>query len=739
MSEGRNGSAHAGGYMTDPFVEAKWIAPSMEPGDAVIEFEKQFPVKGNVLRGTLVISAAGAYVAELNGSRVGDFVLAPGCTAYDRRLQYQEYDITDLLKNHNRLLVSVGKGWLRSRLTWKRPELNGMPCALIAAVYIRYSSGDSDCCVTDESWTSGLSDTVFNDLWDGETYDATLNSRPKEPVILPELTKEVLIPQEGPFVREQETFFPKRLITTPRGERVIDFGQEIAGYVAVRADASSGDRISLSCGEMLDRDGNFYNANYRSAKSRYTVICREGEAWYKPRFTFYGFRYIRVDEYPGEVDLKNFRAIALYSDMEQTGFIRTSDEKLNRLFQNVLWSQRGNFVDIPTDCPQRDERMGWTGDAQVFARAACYNYDTRRFFSKWLGDVRADQRPDGSVPDTVPNFWNIQRSSAGWGDVMTVLPWQLYQMYGDARILEKNFEAMKRWVDYITGDTLTPGLWTAPDDSDLKWQKHYGDWLALDAEEGSYRGATPNDLIASAFYAHSTDLLVRAGRAIGKDMAEYEALYQTISAAFRTRFSRLTTQTEHVLALAFRLTDDEEGTAASLARMIRENGNKLKTGFIGTPYLLHALSDHGYAELAYDLLLQEEYPSWLYEVNHGATTIWEHWDGQKEDGSFWSTDMNSFNHYAYGSVIDWVYSVAGGIRPDPDFPGFQRAVIAPVPSSRLGSLEVEYHSVRGKIVSEWFRSGSGITYRIITPVPARIMIRGEIHEVNPGSYQFYSD
>lgn len=381
--------------------------------------------------------------------------------------------------------------------------------------------------------------------------------------------------------------------------------------------------------------------------------------------------------------------------------------------------------------------MGWTGDAQVFAKTACYNYDVKRFFEKWLGDLRAEQRADGSVPDTVPNFWKIMRSSTAWGDVINVIAWRLYMMYGDIKDLEVNFDAMKKWVDFMTNDSLDKYLWTCADDSDKMWRKHYGDWLALDAPSGSYRGVTSDNFIASAFYAHSVNLLVKAGKALGKDMSEYEQLYENIVETFKKTFTAYTTQTECVLALYFNLTDNKADVAKQLDKMIKDNGNRLQTGFVGTPYLLYALSENGYADTAYDLLLQEEYPSWLYEVNHGATTIWEHWDGIKEDGSFWSDDMNSYNHYAYGSVIDWVYSVAGGINPVEAFAGFEKVLVKPKANKMLDWLKVSYDTKYGTVTSEWTCTDNGVRYEITTPVQAKIVIDDKAYNVEKGSYVFY--
>ena len=717
---------------TKMITDAKWITTSVDYGDTAAEFIKRITPMGRVVKATLTITAAGVYAAYIDGARVGDFILAPGCTVYSKRLQYQSYDITDMVGGT--ITVTVGKGWYRSRMCENRPEINTKPCALLAEIELIYADGKKEYIRTDESWTVRKSRIISNDIWDGETYDAAADMSNTEPVAVTELDMSVLIPQEGEYVREMETLKPEKLITTPKGERVLDFGQEITGYIGFSVNAKKGDRVVLSCAEMLDKDGNFYNDNYRSAKSKMTYICRDGEQSWKPEVTFYGFRYIRLDEFPGEPDMDKIRAISVFSDMERTGYISTSDAKLNRLFENTLWSQRDNFLDIPTDCPQRDERMGWTGDAQVFAKTACYNYNVKRFYEKWLGDVRAEQRENGSVPDTVPNFWNVGRTSTAWGDVITVIPWQVYMTYGDKGTLEANFDAMRLWVDYMTNDSLDKYLWTCPDDSDKQWRKHYGDWLALDAPEGSYRGITPDNFIASAFYAYSTDLLIKAGKALDKDMTGYEELYKNIKNTFKKTFTKLTTQTEHVLALVFDLTDNKEEVAAALADMIRANGNRLKTGFVGTPYLLYALSENGYADVAYDLLMQEEYPSWLYEVNHGATTIWEHWDGMREDGSFWSTDMNSFNHYAYGSVIDWIYSVSAGIRPAA--PGFARVIIEPVPSDRIESVEAEFDSVHGKVISKWTNTPDGVKYEVTVPVPAEITINGKSQHVEPGSYVF---
>ena len=716
---------------------SNWICPPVDMGEVCPIFSKDIKVSKPIKKAELSVSATGVYEAQINNKRVGDFILAPGLTSYKSRLQYQTYDVTDMLENESTLSIVLGKGWYRGRISANDKAINETDGAVIAELVITYTDGSAESVITDNSWSVSASRILFSDIYDGEIYDASAEIKELgNAVINNSISKSTLIPQEGECVKEQEKIKPVRMFTTPKGERVIDFGQNIAGYVSIDLTANKGDKIVLSHAEVLDSDGNFYNENYRSAKAQLEYICRGGHQVYKPHFTYFGFQYIRLDEFPKNISLDNFTAIAIYSDMKRTGYVETGSEKVNKLFENTLWSQRDNFIDIPTDCPQRDERMGWLGDAQVFAKTASYNYNTKKFFSKWLGDLRTEQRENGSVPDTVPNFWLLSRSSTAWGDAMTVIPWQMYLMYGDKKDLEVNFDAMKRWVDFMTNDSLDKCLWTCADDSDKMWRKHYGDWLALDAPSGSYRGITPDNFIASAFYAYSTEILIKAGKVIGRDMSEYEELHRNIVSTFKKTFTECSTQTECVLALYFNLIDDKAKIAKQLNNMIISNGNKLKTGFVGTPYLLYALSENGYTETAYSLLLQEEYPSWLYEVNHGATTVWEHWDGIRDDGTFWSTDMNSYNHYAYGSVVDWLYSAAGGIKPVEEKAGFKEVVIAPVPDKRLGSINVSLDTEYGTIKSAWHYEGDKVCYEITTSVKATIIINGEKHLVVSGTYYF---
>ena len=715
---------------------ANWIRPAKSYGGVCPAFRKTFFCPENVVSAALRITAMGVYEASLNGSRVGDFILAPGWTVYQKRLQVQQYELQIRPGQGNELTVLVGKGWYRGRLAGWLPGQNSsaaLPAALTAELTLRYPDGHTDTICTDASWQTAESAVRFSELYDGETYDAAFEPSVWTPAVICDGPTDTLIEQQGEPVREQERIAPARIFKTPAGEIVVDFGQNLTGYVEIALDGVKGEAVELSHAEVLDKNGNFYTENYRSAKAKYLYFCKDGAQRYKPKLTFYGFRYIRVDRFPCGAEhaaQENFTAIAVHSDMKRTGYLSCSDPLLNKLFENVIWGQKGNFLDVPTDCPQRDERLGWTGDAQVFIRTACLNFDAERFFTKWLADLAADQREDGAVGHVIPNVLH-QSGSAAWDDAATICPWAVYLAYGDPNILRAQFASMKKWVDYITAHTTTKDLWTGGE--------HYGDWLGLDAPSGSYKGSSREELIASAFYAHSTALVIKAGRVLGQDISAYEALYKRIVRAFRQAYPVYQTQTECTLAVYFALAEDTQKAADQLAQMIRSCGTKLQTGFVGTPYLLHALSTHGYTELAYDLLLRREYPSWLYPVTKGATTIWEHWDGQMENGDFLSSDMNSFNHYAYGAVADWVYTVAAGIQTVEEKPGYAAVRIAPQPDKRLDWLEASVETRHGLVRSRWEKQRDMWRYEIETPVEAEIMIDGRKTFCRPGRYIFFSE
>ncbi|WP_026485767.1 family 78 glycoside hydrolase catalytic domain [Caldanaerobius polysaccharolyticus] len=701
----------------------------------------EFTLDGEITFARVYVTALGMYELYINGKRVGDDLFTPGWTSYKKRLQYQTYDVTNLLKNGvNAVGAVVGCGWYKGDLAgWLgRRNVYGSQTALLLQMLVRYVDGREQIVVTDETWKASDSPILYSEIYHGEIYDARLeqpgwnmpgfDDSNWHSVEVVEYDMSTLTPQDGLPVRRQEMIKPISMFMTPKGERVIDFGQNIAGWVKFTVKGNPGDKVVLKHAEVLDAAGNFYTENLRSAKQRIEYILKGGETeTFEPHFTFQGFRYVMIEEYPGEPSLDAFTAVVIHSDMEPTGSFSCSNELINQLQHNILWGLKGNFIDVPTDCPQRDERLGWTGDAQVFIRTACFLMNTAPFFKKWLRDLKADQLEDGGVPYVIPDVLGgsmgndklIQQdhSSAGWGDAAVICPWTIYLCYGDKRILKEQYESMKGWVEYIRAHAQNGVLWNTG--------FHFGDWLALDAKEGSYFGATPNDLVATAFYAYSTELLVRAAKILGKekDAEEYSRLHANIVKAFQDEFftpsGRLAvrTQTAHILALMFNLVPDQHRarTIDTLIALLNENGGHLTTGFLGTPYFCHVLSQNGKLDAAYSLLLKDDYPSWLYQVKKGATTVWEHWDGIKPDGSMWSADMNSFNHYAYGAIGDWLYRVVAGLDTDPDMPGYKRILIRPQPGGGLTYAEAQFTSVYGKIAVKWSIEGDNMIVDVTVP------------------------
>lgn len=742
-----------------------WIRCPINTESKGITFVKEFSLRNQAGKATLRISSVGLFAAYLNGKRLGRGVLTPGYTQYHHRVQYMTYDITCLLTGQNRLEVMVGPGWAVGRLAYDGGRsVYSDHVALNLLCKGTDVSGATFGFVSDESFEVYTSPVIFSDIYDGEKQDYACEKtflghavKDKNGMAFP------LVRQIGPDIIEHERLAPVELIRTPKGETVLDFGQNLTGYVALNLAGKKGDRVSLSFAEVLDKDGNFYRDNYRSAKSEVSYVLDGEKREYKPFFSFQGFRYVRVDEYPGEIDLSAFRAVVVHSQMKRIGSFSCGNPKINQLYHNTIWGQKSNYLDIPTDCPQRDERLGWTGDAQVFCRTAALNFDVRRFFEKWLSELRLDQREDGAIWGTCPENFATEyhtRVSAAWGDAATIIPSELYMAYGNPSVLEDNFEMMRRWVEYMHGAGPEEYLWLGG--------YHYGDWLAMDAGGDSYVGATSNDLIASAFFARSTELLVRAGEALGRDMTGYKELYRKVRAAFRDYFMKDgmpreefpftevctdkrqyekkvdvvrkgVTQTGLVLILHFGLCEASERPALEkkLVELIENAGGLMATGFVGTPYILHVLSAAGRDDVAYRLLLEERNPSWLFSVTHGATTMWEHWNGIKEDGSFWSRNMNSFNHYAYGSVCDWIYSRVAGISPAE--PGYRRILLSPVPNRALGFVNCAYESVAGRIESNWYYKGNDVYFEFTVPEGATAEIRlpgGYRETVGAGSYHY---
>ncbi len=712
---------------------AKFVTVSGDKDSRAPQFKKTYALSGGkIKKATLFATAYGVYDAKINGKSVSWF-MAPGWTSYSKRLQVQEFDITNLLDNQKEceIAITVGDGWAMSTLAgWidNSVLLWAKKPAAVAKIIIEYENGNICEFVSDESWSFAYGPYIGTQIYDGETYDSTKDFENFSPVQIDGHGFDNLIYQQGEIVDVVQVFEPQRIFTAPNGETIIDFGQNMTGFVEFEVCGKKGDKVYLTCAETLDGDGNFYNANYRHARSAFDFVCNGTNQTHRPLFNFYGFRYIRVDNYPGKVCPENFKAYAMSSKMERTGFFESSSNLLNRLFSNIIWGQLDNYLDVPTDCPQRDERLGWTGDAQAFVRTGSYNFNTEKFFTKWLADLKADQFEKGNVSHIVPTLptedWHKDDIGAcGWADVATIAPWQIYLTYGNIQILKNQFQSMRRWTDFIrTHEKNNLHLWQTGN--------HFGDWLALDAKEGEYVGKTDVYYIASAFYAYSVSLVIKAYYALkqndkdfdfeGFDIKDYEKLYENIKSDFKKEYlkdslPKQKTQTAHVLALYFDLTDDKQKCADALAQMIKDNGTALQTGFLGTPYLLHVLSDNGYTDLAYELLLKKEYPSWLFSVTQGATTMWEHWDSQKADKSFWSTDMNSFNHYAYGAVGDWIYGVCLGINTDENAPGFKKVHIRPQLTRRLDYAKGKIITKHGAVKVSWAKTGDGYTLCVHIP------------------------
>lgn len=670
-------------------------------------------------------TALGLYQFYLNGRKVGGDEMTPGWTSYRRHLLYQTYDVKEYLKNgFNAAGAMLAPGWYKGVMGLTKARNNyGDQAAFSMELLIRYKDGTCESVCTDPSWKGCDSPVVFAEIYDGETYDARLEipgwAEKEEPegewrdTVKTDFDTSVMRAQHGAQVQVIDRLPAKRIFTTPKGEHVVDFGQNMAGRIEVTASGKPGDVVELHCFEVLDKDGNVYLDNLREAKATMKYIFgREETVVWKPSFTYMGFQYAMIVSMPGEYGTESFTACTLHSRMEPAGELNCSNPLLNQLHHNYLWGLKSNFLDVPTDCPQRDERLGWTGDAQIFCRTATYLMNTYTFYKKWLKDLEVDQTEEGGVPHVIPNIeegrtdgnWLLSQgphSAAAWADAAVINPWTMYLMYGDTELLKKQYDSMKAWIDFMR-EHSTDNIWN--------YKLQFGDWVALDAEEGSYFGATPNDLTCTAYYAYSTGLFAHMAEVLGKEEAsEYKALYHDIVRKFQDTFfdeeGNMTaqTQTAHIVALYFGLTPEKytEKTVQGLKHLLDKENGHLVTGFVGTPYFCHALSQNGCVKEAYDLLLKEDFPSWLYQVKMGATTIWEHWDGLKEDGSMWSADMNSFNHYAYGAIGEWMYRVMAGIETDMAAPGFKHSILYPRIGGGLDYTEASYNSVYGKVGVRW--------------------------------------
>jgi alpha-L-rhamnosidase len=551
-------------------------------------------------------------------------------------------------------------------------------------------------------------------------------------------SKSVLVAPQGVPVMAVEEIQPISAITTPKGEKVLDMGQNMVGWARLRVRGNAGDTVIMKFAEVLDKEGNFYMDNLRAADCTDTyILSGNGEEVYEPSFTFHGFRYVLLEGLAADPTLDQVTGIVIHSDIQPTGNFQCSDSLINQLQHNIRWGQKGNFLDIPTDCPQRDERLGWTGDAQVFAPTAAFNYNVAAFYTKWMKDLSADQTPDGKVPHVIPDVLKGSGGSTAWADAAIVVPWTTYLAYGDKRILETQYASMQAWVSFMKVQAGEDHLWLGG--------RHYGDWLAFATTRSDYPGATTEkDLIATAYYAYSTGLLAKIADILGKtdDAKRYLQLSERIKAAFVHEFvtpsGRLVsnTQTAYSLALSFRLLPEDlvAKAATYLAEDVKKMGH-LTTGFVGTPLLCAVLSANGYEDLAFMLLNRKEYPSWLYPVTQGATTIWERWDGQKPDGTFQNTGMNSFNHYAYGAIGQWLYTYVAGIKIDELRPGYKHFFLAPHPGGGLQHARATFDSMYGTIRSSWRLDGEKVTYEFEIPAntTATVILPGSNEPLELGS------
>ncbi len=711
---------------------AKWITTFV--GDTLVGpspyFRKSFHLDNKVKSATVYITTHGMYEAHLNGKRIGTDFFTPGWTSYQKRLLFQTYDVTNMIKNgENSIGFVLGDGWYKGHIGFAgQHSFYGNQLSGIVQLEIEYTDGKKQIVQTDGSWKYHFGPILTSDVYNGETYDARLelsgwsengyNDDSWKSVAIVAAGKEKIESSISPLARKHEEFKPKQLITTPKGEIVLDFGQNLVGWVKFKVKGKKGIVVKIEHAEVLDKAGNFYTTNLRSAKQliAYTLSGAAEES-YEPHFTYQGFRYVKLEGFPGKINPDDFAAIAVYSDMKPTGTFSTSNVMLNQLQHNIQWGQKSNFVDVPTDCPQRDERLGWTGDAQVFSSTAAFNMDVAGFFTKWMKDLKADQLPNGSVPHVIPDVMvNGQAGSAGWADAATIIPWNMYLAYGDKQILKNQYQSMKNWVDYMTGRSIN-NLWNTG--------FHFGDWLFYrpDDDNDGRAAITDKYLIAQMFYAHSTQLLINVATVLNnqEDVKKYNALLGAIKKAFVAEYitpsGRLVsgTQTAYVLALNFDMLPENLRTQAAdrLVASIKDYGNHLTTGFLGTPYLCEVLTRFGHSDIAYDLLLQDTYPSWLYPVKMGATTIWERWDGQKPDGSFENPSMNSFNHYAYGAIGDWMYKHVAGIQAGS--PGYKKIIIKPEIGGGLTWAKGTFDCIYGTISCKWEITGDKLDMTVAVP------------------------
>lgn len=713
-----------------------WTAKMVRPlADQGVETRASFLTKTFTLSslggaGTLRISALGLYRAFINGKRVGHDQLTPGWTVYTHRLSYQTYDVSDLLvAGENTIEIWLGDGWLRSQMGWRANHSVNTWGSEIGAI-AELTAGGKLVLSTDATWKSGLLPITKSGIYLGEHYDAreeTLSAT-QGSALVADFDDARLIPHETTPVQELEAFPVANSFKDAEGRTVYDFAQNIGGYVSFVVRGERGAKVTVEHAEILDKDGQFYNVNYRTAEARIEYTLKgQGDESYTPTFTFFGFRFVRVT-ITGKAEIVSIKAIPITSAITPTGNFTSAHPLVNRLVLNTIWSQRGNFIEVPTDCPQRDERFGWTGDAQVFAPTACYLHDSHTMLAKYLRDVMADQRPDGGIAHVSPDPFRHKDEAAfygstGWGDAIAIIPWTLYTHYGDRAILEETFEAMSRWNAFVW--SISDGPIVHPPSG---WEGRgftFGDWLQPQGDFAKPYPTIGDDAAATIYLYISSDLIARIAEVLGKtsEAKRMRERAEEIKKAFQKEFITATgrigynDQTSYALAFLHDLIPPQHIEAAKgyFKETVERAKRRIGTGFIGTPALLPALIKIGEPELAAAVFLGEEVPGWLAQVKRGATTIWERWDGIKEDGTIFEPQMNSYNHYAYGAVCQWLFESVAGFRPDPNVPGFKHIIFEPTIIPSLSPVAADHDSAAGRIEAGWTVDGDKVTYDIAIP------------------------
>jgi alpha-L-rhamnosidase len=689
---------------------------------------REFAIDGAVADARLYITALGVYEPYLNGSIVGDHVLAPNWTSYNHRLRYQVFDVTDLLRpGRNTLGAILGDGWYRGRL-WAARNIYGDRLALIAQLDLTFEDGSRSMVVTDSGWRTTTGPILASSLYDGERYDARreldgwaesgYDDGAWQPVVTIDHPPETLVAPLDPPIRRIVDVAPEAVLESPSGKLIVDFGQNLVGRLRITVSGESGEHITLRHAEVL-QDGELALEPLFTARAEDAYILKGGgvETW-EPRFTYHGFRYVEIDGWPGEFDASSVAAVVLHSDLERTGWFTCSDESVTQLHENAVWSMRGNFLGLPTDCPQRSERLGWTGDIQLFAPAASFLYDVNGILASWLADLAADQAPGGEVPHVIPNVfpddrpaavedyewvWQLVKTpAAAWGDAAVIVPWVLHQRYGDRRLLAAQWESMRSWVEAVARLAGPERVWRTP---------QFGDWLDPTApRDRPHRGQTPSAVVATAYFARSAELVSRVAEVLGRgnDAARYGALADEVRAAFQRAFCDeagnvdVPSATAQALVLEFSLACDEAQrlrTAERLSQIVAATGHRISTGFVGTPIICDALCAGGDLDGAYRLLLQTDCPSWLYPLSMGATTIWERWDALRPDGTLPIPEMTSFNHYAFGAIVDWLHRTVAGLEPAA--PGYRSIRFRPRPGGGLTSASARHLTPYGPAAISW--------------------------------------